>query len=217
MTSEKIEWGIITAPREVPTLGYSVRSFRRYFDDHLTVFAEPGLLAIDASRTTVIFNTARRGALKNYDKAVRHLLKHSDKPLICVLEDDYIYGHSFPDRVREIESADGEFGYYNLFTNANNPILRNIEAGWQRRDLGWNDAWGVAYVFRREILERILMQEYYMKAFERTDRNIDAVISETLLRMGLGMWYHNPSPTCSFGIVSTLGHECKTDGLNFKI
>lgn len=218
MGSANIDFAIITAPRQVPTLDYSIRSFRSFMDNYLTVFSEPGRVDVDSHRLNILVNREKLGALRNYDQALRWLLKYGKKPFVCVLEDDYIYNESIVARCDEITSRTDEFGYCNLFTNANNPILSKItDTGWVRMDLGWFDAWGVAYVYPRHIAERLLMQEFYIDAFNRTDRNIDAVVSETLKRMGLPMYYHNPSPTCSFGVVSTLGHNCQTDGLNFKL
>lgn len=211
-----VDFGIITAPRQVQTLEYSLKSLRSVIDCYVTIFAEPGPITVDGNRLNILVNASKMGALKNYDQALRWILKYGKKPFICILEDDYIYNNSLIDRLNEILAHEGEFGYYNLFTNANNPILKVMETGWRQMDLGYNDAWGVAYVYQRSVVERLLMQEYYIEAFERTDRNIDAVISETLKRMGLPMFYHNPSPSCSFGVISTLGHSCSTDGLGFK-
>lgn len=214
---QQIDFAIITAPREVPTLEYSVKSLRALLNCYITIFSEPGRIQIDGAKMDIILNREKMGALRNYDQAIRFLLKHGKKPYICILEDDYIYNSTLCDRLSEVISYEGEFGYFNLFTNANNPLLKVMERGWKPMNLGWHDAWGVAYVYRRRTLEHLLMFETYIEAFERTDRNIDAVVSESLKQMGLDMFYHNPSPVCSFGIVSTLGHACATDGLGFKI
>lgn len=211
-----IDIGIITAPRRVPTLEYSLESLRKVLDCYVTIFAEPGPLKVDGDKMNILINRERMGALRNYDQALRWLLRHGKKPYVCVLEDDYIYNASIRDRIEDITKHEGEFGYYNLFTNANNPLLKVMEKGWSDMRLGWHDAWGVAYVYQRGVVERLLKHEYYRDAFNRTDRNIDAVVSETLKQMDLPMFYHNPSPTCSFGVVSTLGHSCATDGLGFK-
>jgi hypothetical protein len=215
---ELIDFGIITAPRQLPTLAYSVQSLRKVIDCYLTVFAEPGRHCIEGHSINLLVNSERLGALKNYDHALRWMLKHGKKPYICILEDDYLYNKSLVDRLHEIVAHEGEFGYYNLFTNANNPLLKTMnEKGWHKMDLGWHDAWGVAYVFQRLTVEKLTAHLTYKGYFEKTDRNIDAVVSETLKQLGLPMFYHNPSPACSFGIVSTLGHACQTDGLNFKL
>lgn len=214
-----ISIGIITAPRQVPTLTHSVRSLRKYLpDSYFNVFAEPGEVEIDSNAVNVFIHRDRQGALRNYDTAMQYLYEKSTKPYIWVTEDDYLYNASIVDRLVEVLKHDQPFGYFNMFTNSNNPILgAQTERGWLRLDLGWPDAWGVSYVFRREVIKDLRGHEFYRKSFETTDRNIDAVISETLKRMGLAMYYHNPSPSCTFGITSTLGHSCKTDGLNFKL
>jgi hypothetical protein len=216
---DKIGIGIITAPRALPTLSLSVKSLRDSIPGcYLNIFSEPGEIHLDGGAMNVLINRVKLGALKNYDNALNYIYSHSEKPYIWVTEDDYLYNSSLTDRLNEaVEYAD-EFGYFNMFTNSENSILREqTDEGWLRMDLGYSDAWGMSYLFRRETVKRLREDEYYLNTFSDHDRNIDAIVSESLNRMGLAMFYHNPSPSCSCGIISTLGHSCKTDGLNFKL
>jgi len=217
--TDKIAIGIITAPREIPTLPHSVRSLRKYLPEGwLNIFSEPGPVEVDGGAINVFIHRHKQGALRNYDLALAYILERSGKPYIWVTEDDYLYNADLEVRLKEAVEYDQDFGYFNMFTNSNNPILGSqTDQGWLHLDLGWPDAWGVSYLFRREIVLRIRQDEFYRECLTTHDRNIDAVVSETLKRMGLAMFYHNPSPNCTFGITSTLGHACKTDGLNFKL
>ena len=79
---------------------------------------------------------------------------------------------------------------------------------------------------KKSILENIVsnMQPFLEKKdqssitshlyFEMNDLKLE--VRATDYEMGLKMFYHNPSPTCTCGVISTLEHECKTDGLHFR-
>jgi hypothetical protein len=216
--ADKIDIGIITAPRELPTLDYSVRSLRKYLpESYLNIFAEPGRLEIEAYRMNILVNREKLGALHNYHNALGWILKYGKKPYIWVTEDDYVYNSSLVKRLEEATSSDN-FGYYNLFTNYWNPSLPNpMPDGWTDLRLGYYKAWGMNYLMPRQVVKYLIKHETYNHYLETTKKNIDGVVSETLLQMNLPMYFHNPSPSCTCGLISTLGHECKTDGLHFKL
>jgi hypothetical protein len=73
------------------------------------------------------------------------------------------------------------------------------------------------YVMRRDVARKLVVSKTWNEYLNTTNKNIDGAISETFKQMDLPMWFHNPSPSCTCGIISTLGHECKTDGLHFKL
>lgn len=216
---DKIDIGIITAPRELPTLEYSIRSLRKFIPDcYLNIFAEPGRLEIEAVKMNILVNTERLGALHNYNNALNWILKFGKKPYIWITEDDYVYNSTIVQRLEEAVNYEGEFGYFNLFTNYWNPALPNpMPEGWTDLNLGYYDAWGMNYLLSRETAKKLVQSETYQNYLATTKKNIDGAVSQSLKNMGLKMFFHNPSPTCTCGIISTLGHECKTDGLHFKI
>ena len=215
----KIDIGIITAPRELPTLDYSVRSLRKFLPDcYLNIFAEPGRLEIEAYKMNILVNREQLGALHNYNNALNWILKYGKKPYIWITEDDYVYNSLLIRRLDEVLMHEGEFGYFNLFTNYWGPALPNPMAeGWTDLRLGYYDAWGMNYIFKRETAKRLVESKTWKTYLETTKKNIDGAISETFKQMDLPMFFHNPSPSCTCGVISTLGHECKTDGLHFKL
>lgn len=216
--ANQIDFGIITAPRELPTLDYSIRSLRKFIPDcYLNIFAEPGPLQIEAYKMNILVNREKLGALHNYNNALNWILKFGKKPYIFITEDDYVYNSTIVKRLEEAVS-DKDYGYYNMFTNYWNPSLPNpMPEGWTDLRLGYYKAWGMAYVIPRETAIELVKHSTYQNYLETTKKNIDGAISETLLQMDKPMYFHNPSPTCTCGIISTLGHECQTDGLHFKI
>lgn len=217
MVIADIAIGIITAPREINTLSYSVRSLRKFVNNRLYIFCEPGRLEVEGSDILINVNAEKKGALHNYDHALRWMLKNTDKPFIWVTEDDYVYNSDIIVCLNEAVN-DSHFGYYNLFTNYWCPSLPNPMAeGWTDLQLGYYKAWGVSYLFPRAVVEKLINHETYVKYLATTTKHIDGAVSETLLQMGLPMYYHNPSSSCSCAVVSTLGHNHKTDGLHFNI
>lgn len=217
--ADKIDIGIITAPRDLPTLDYSVRSLRRFLPDcYLNVFSEPGKIEVDAVKMNILVNNERLGALANYNRALNWILKFGKKPYIWITEDDYVYNSTILDRLNEAVNFDKDFGYFNLFTNYWNPSLPNpMPDGWSDLQFGYYQGWGMNYLMKRENAIKLSKHEAWNKYLETTNKNIDAAVTEVFRQMGLPMFYHNPSPSCSCAVVSTLGHECKTDGLHFKL
>ena len=123
--ANKIDFGIITAPRELPTLDYSIRSLRKFIPDcYLNIFAEPGPLQIEAHKMNILVNREKLGALHNYNNALNWILKFGKKPYIFITEDDYVYNSTIIKRLEEAIS-DKDYGYYNMFTNYWNPSLPN--------------------------------------------------------------------------------------------
>lgn len=214
-----IDIGIITAPRELPTLDYSIKSLRKFIPNcYLNIFSEPGRIEIEANNMDIIVNREKLGALANYNNALMWILKYGKKPYIWITEDDYVYNSTIINRLEEAVNYNGDFGYFNMFTNYWNPALPNPMAeGWSDLRLGYYQAWGMCYVIPRKAAERLVKDETYINYLNTTKKSIDGAISETFKRMDLPMFFHNPSPTCTCGIISTLGHICKTDGLHFKL
>lgn len=217
MVIADIAIGIITAPREINTLSYSVRSLRKFVSSHLYIFSEPGKIEVDGVDMIINVNAEKKGALHNYDHALRWMLSHTDKPFIWVTEDDYVYNSDIIVCLNEAVNKTG-YGYCNMFTNYWCPSLPNpMDEGWTDLQLGYYKAWGVSYLFPRDIVSQLVSHTSYLSYLATTTKHIDGAVSDTLMQMGLPMLYHNPSPSCSCAVVSTLGHNHKTDGLHFNI
>lgn len=207
-----VDIAVITCPRALPTLNTSLHSLRDAgFKGPIHVFAEPGQYLIDVPHIHMIIHGDKRGAFSNYDFALRWLLENKKNPLVCVLEDDYIYTDRLLPLIEDI-STKKHFGYYNLFTNRLQPGVDKLEKGWNRIKLGWN-SWGVGYVFERDTVPKIMAHEVYQKTLKERNKNIDAAVSEACLKLELPMFYHRPSACYSIGYLSTLGHSTWKDGL----
>lgn len=220
MNIEGIDIGIITAPRKLATLNVSIQSLRDAgVSNHLVIFSEPGDIDLRGVRNcTVIIHSKKKGAFKNYDYALRYLHNQGKGHRICVLEDDYIYNKSLGKKLQDICKTEERFGYFNLFTNGYHPKIGEHmrQEGWNKVEFGFQGAWGVAYVFPKEILPKLIQHPFYKEKMDKLNRCIDGTVSEVMKRMGLNMWYHNPSLSYTIGYASTLGNEFKTDGYKFR-
>jgi len=186
-------------------------------DCYLNIFAEPGRLEIEAYKMNILVNRERLGALHNYNNALHWILKYGKKPYIWITEDDYVYNSTVTQRLEEAINYEGEFGYFNLFTNCHNPAMPNeMPEKWSDLQFTYMQGWGMCYLMRRETAKRLVESETWKHYLETTKKNIDAAVTQVFYDMGLKMFYHNPSPTCTCGVISTLEHECKTDGLHFR-
>ena len=215
---DEIEVCIITAPRDIATLNYSIYSMRKQIDCYINIFAEPGPLQVTGGDMNILINHERLGVFKNYHNALNWYLKNSKKPYIWITEDDYVYNSTLKTRLNEVLSYKDEFGFFNMFTNYWNPAFPNpMPEGWTDLRLNYWDAWMMSYIMRRGTVERLVKDSCYLNYLDTTDKNIDGATAETFKRLGLAMFYHNPSPSCSAVVTSTIGHECKTDGLHFKL
>lgn len=88
---DKIDFGIITAPRDLPTLDFSIRSLRKHIPDcYLNIFSEPGRLEVDAYKMNILVNREKLGALHNYNNALNWILKFGKKPYIWITGHDYV-------------------------------------------------------------------------------------------------------------------------------
>ena len=215
-----IDIGVITSPRELPTLNISIKTLRKAgYTGTINIFSEPGLVKVDGGDINIFVHKKKMGAFRNYDYALEFLLVNGNNPLVCVLEDDYIYSPDLMDKIKDINefSKRAEFGYFNVFTNGYHPRASElfVKEGWNKVELGWH-AWGVGYIFRRDKVKSIREHPYYQEILAERNQQIDGTISEVCLRQGLAMYYHNPSLSYSIGYSSTLGHEFRTDGYRLR-
>ena len=197
--------GILTAPRELPTLDASLQSLRRQYKGKVYIFAEPGRMFVNSHDLEIIQHKEHKGAFKNFDFALKYMLGLQTKQ-IAIFQDDFIY----TDKFKRLKIEDEGFGYYNVFTNKFSGI-KPPEEGWNRMEIGWK-AWGAGYIFDSETLPEIILHDVYQKTMEERNQQIDAAVSEACLQLGLPMWYHNPSLVYTMGVFSTLGHKGNLDG-----
>lgn len=214
-----IDIGIITAPRELPTLKTSVNSLRQSgVSRHIHIFSEPGSIEVEGRNMTLHISVEKKGAFANYDFALRYLIENGKGNKVLILEDDYIYAKDTGYMISRIDNLEDRFGYYNLFTNGHHPRAKDLfpKRGWNEvREVG-RHAWGVAYIMRKDVARVMRGDEFYQKILREKNQMIDGAVSEALKRLELPMYYHNPSLCYSIPAPSTLNHSFPTDGLNFK-
>lgn len=210
---------ITTAPREIPTINACIKALRRAgYKDTIYIFAEPGDLNISAENVEIHIHTEKKGAFNNYDYVLNWFLGKEDDELL-IMQDDLIVCCDFLEKIKQ---APAHFGYLNLLTVAEHPEVTKIvpKHGWNRCYIGrW--AWGACYLMKKEVIEKILKNDYYINHKSgKSDGNkgemIDGCISQCLKLMDLPMYYHNPSITQHIGVSSTLNHEGILTGYKWK-
>ena len=205
---ELLSIGMISAPRPVRTVEQSLSELRRAgFAQQITVYEEPGTAVSPAVGVRVETSDRRLGMWRNWLRAARGMLAHSDSPFILICEDDI---RLCPAAAAALQHAFDtlpldDWGYASLYTPVHNTANRRTVAGWQPIDLG-AAAWGaLAYCFSRKSLEQLL--EHYSVQTHRSDRETDTVVSAALLHSGLRCYYHIPSLGEHAGSgLSSVGH-----------
>jgi hypothetical protein len=206
-----IDFAIITAERETPTIYKSVESLRRVgYSGFIPIIAEPNANYEAIDGTNYLFNKTTLGCFKNFDRALKYLIKNSDAKYICVLSDDFLYTKDLFKNLSKILHNDN-LGYAALFTpeHMRNQPCNVRKFGWNKVNLGWGTSWGGLYVFKKDTAKEIIKWEFYQNHLENYSLNqqIDHCVPEVCFQMGLDQWYHNPSLADHIGYNSTIGHE----------
>jgi glycosyltransferase involved in cell wall biosynthesis len=207
---DQIAVGIVTAPREKPTLPTTLLELRRAgFSGQLEVFAEPDSNVAPHPGMVVHEHPRRLGLWANWLHAARAMLKLSHAPFVLLCEDDlWLTRDAALALSHAIDTLSHDsWGYASLYTPAHNvgpavPIL-----GWQAWD--HPDAnWGaLAYCFPRHMLQRIVDQANPIPA-----QHTDQAVSELLRLWGKRCYFHVPS-LCAHagGMNSATGHRWHPD------
>lgn len=209
--------GIITAPRQLPTLNISVKSLRSTgVKNRLLICAEPGPLSIDDHNYIIQSNEERLGCFRNFHNCLTRLLE-LDNDYLLVLSDDIIYHSRLPYYLMEIIDNGYIDGYHALFTHAGQPHIIS-HPYWNEIEVGWG-AWCGLYVMRKSVVREMIDTEFYQNHLNNYTKNeqIDACVSECMRLMKRKMFCHNPSLSYTIGYSSTLNHNQITDGLNFQL
>lgn len=206
----QIAVGVVTAPRERPTLPTTLLELRRAgFHGELHVFAEPDSILAPHPGMAAHQNASRLGLWSNWLHAAKSMLHLSSAPFILMCEDDlWLTRDAGLALSHAIDALPHDtWGYASLYTPAHNvgpavPVL-----GWQAWD--HPDAnWGaLAYCFPRHVLERIVAQ-----ANAASPQHTDQAVSGLLRRWGLRCYFHVPS-LCAHagGMNSATGHRWHPD------
>lgn len=196
--------GIITAPRPVPTIAQSFASYTAAgFAGPTYVFAEPGAhVDLPAANVHVRRNETRKGNFRNWVKALEWLVTSTEDPWIMICEDDISWATNASDILLEdlAKFNRGLSGAISLFC----PIRMSkviekqygtpLVQGWYGATIG-RSTWGAqCLVFKRDWAVRLLNGEA-LKTFladPRWDKNVDALVAESINRKGREVVYRIP-------------------------
>ncbi len=218
-----IEIGMITAPRKKPTIDLSMKYLRKAgFQEHVTVFAEPGDYKINYPNYTIKKNKVKLGCFKNYHNALSQVV-NTDKDYVLIVADDFIYNKlTYKHVLKAINSMDN-YAYLALFTphGMKHPPCQIRGKGWVKVNMGWGAAFGGIRIMKTEIAKQIITHDYYLNHLENYEKNqqIDHCIPQVCFELGLDQYFHVPSLADHIGKHSTIGHihSKETRGLNFRI
>ena len=223
------DWTVVvtTAPRKDPTIHDCLSSLETAGWNPV-VFAEPGSESTPDYETHT--NSERMGVWHNWLKSCRYALRETDSSLILTVQDDSFF-HPDSRSVAEQSLWPSPFaGFISLYTPAH--YLKD-KPGFHRQHT--SSLWGAcALVWHRDVLQKVVnhpiatnwmgvpprknKKEIMQK--RRKDRalvqNSDTAIGKILNRMGLEMWFYNPSPVSHISKFSSnnVGHGSNTGKRN---
>lgn len=216
--------GMTLAPRRAITVNTTVKSLREAgFNEMVRVFGEPGSPSPQQDTSTgrgikLFHNKKKLGAFKNFFNALSSIVESTNAEYILMIQDDVIFNA----RTRKIwENALGfrRVGCWNFFLARHHRMLA------KKNGKSWHSynerpcLWGaLAYMFKREVAEQMLVHDYFLKHYRENPKRIDVAVDRVLEQMNLNKYYHNPSLTRHIGHSSTLGHTITVDhaAYNFK-
>jgi len=220
----KLFVAITTSEREIYTLNSCIKSIRRAgWRKDINVYAEPGSYNIEGKAINLFIHKKKKGCLFNYDYVLREFLK-TDNNIVLIVQDDLIVRKDLFKIIKDIKFMT-DTGYYNILTVAEQPAIKEMmkKDGWNRAWIGI-EAWGVGYIMHRQIVEKIINTDFYVKHLKgetprkhKHGKMIDGCISQCCKLADLKMFYHNPSLSQHIGVTSTLEHNGMLTGYKFKL
>ena len=203
---------VITAHREIPTLKYSIASLRKWFKEKLYIYAEPAKYELSANDFIMEVHKNKKGCFKNFDYALKQLLK-KENDYILVVSDDVVYYREIDKIIKDVIETNLD-GVYCLFANKGNVTSNTF--GWNEINQGWNN-WNGLYLMNKKTAEMIVNSETYIDHLENyaANKQIDACIGLCCKVLEIPMYFHNPSLSYTIGVTSTINHKGYIDGLNF--
>jgi glycosyltransferase involved in cell wall biosynthesis len=206
--SARLRWqvGMLTAPRDAPTIHQTLASLHAAGFTQVHIFAEPGSwIPRMASDLRVVLHERRLGNLTNFYNALVTLLEQApDADTFAIFQDDV--------HVAEGTRAwcESEFwpqgaGLVSLFTPR--PHIQP-ETGWHLLLPGTNRICGAqAMVFRRDVLRSFLADPLVVRSLHVGRSYDDAIVGGWAARQRLSIAYHTPSLVRHTGAVSSLFPE----------
>lgn len=221
--------GITLAPRFPETITKTIRSLRDSgFNESIFLFCEPGNYVTNPSddrqhdliemimkcdnNVTFVVNDQKLGCFKNYHEMASMLVQMATFkkiPYIFTIQDDFTFTKESYQALRDLVNHPMDFWYCNFHTRPR--MEKFIYRNWRNNVNLGRYARGMCYFYPTHVLKDIINHPFYLSHLNTYTKNqqIDACISETLIRMKKPMFYHNPSLSVHDG-ESTIWH---TDGV----
>ena len=184
--------GMLTAPRETPTVESSLQSVRSAGFSNIELFAEPNSFLPDPFNGLCIHRRGKRlGNILNFCSGLSMLLeKYPKAEAIAMFQDDISLARGSREWLETQLWPEGA-GIVSLFTPL--PHL-DTKTGWHLRSPGFQRVCGAqALIFRRDILEAFLSDPRVFGRLNMSDQCDDAVVAGWAARMGEKIAYHTPS------------------------
>jgi glycosyltransferase involved in cell wall biosynthesis len=203
LSRDRLEIGVLTAPRGVPMLEATLRSLHNAGFERLHIFAEPGSpIPKEAGGHAVEIGRVRLGNFVNFYNALATLYRKNDRAAGVVIFQDDIEVAAGLKQWCEAELFPLGCGLVSLFTPRAHSDLR---PGWRILSPGAARIWGgQALAFRRDLLEQFLSDPQVIREVNERKTSDDAVAAGWAKRRGLGIAFHSPSLVQHVGRVSSL-------------
>lgn len=196
-----------------PYIDVSIASLRKqWFDQKIIIFAEPGNYKIEDKNIELRINPTQLWCFANYHNAASNLSTNWDG-YILIMQDDFIMHDGATLAIDEM-LYNTDFGYLCLSTPFGCPGIK--KRGWNVIDLG-RAAWCALYLMSANTMRAMIQHEFYQNHLHHyyPNKHVDACVSETILRMGKPMYYHNPSLATHIGVISSVWHEDAQVGMRY--
>jgi GR25 family glycosyltransferase involved in LPS biosynthesis len=197
--------GIITAPRERPTLAQSFASYQAAGFRYLThIFAEPGSQDVPITANVRVYrNVRRRGNLRNWVWACSQLLMLNE-PWLMICEDDIRWARDAASMLENDllywsgQDSPGALSLY--FPIRMSKVIEQrmnksqLPNGWHALNLG-RKSWGAQCMVLHRAWAEALLQDPVLLEFladPKWDKNVDWIIAETFMRRGRQIMWRVP-------------------------
>lgn len=201
--------GVVTAPREQPTLERTLTSLSQAGWDRARLFVEPGSpLPVIAASYAKTVRDERLGAWPNWWLGLVELMQRDpDADAYVMLEDDVDLRPGLRQWLENELWPEAKVGVVSLFCAAR---FGGPESGWRKIDAGWSFAGAQALVFPPAAARRFVAHPTPMNhrrtGRDQGQRDTDGIVGLWAQREGLPLYVFRPSLADHVGEHSTLGH-----------
>jgi len=197
----KLKIGVTWFPRKTE---YINRSLQTIGDIDLTIYPDCDTLP-PVSGFDVVSLGGNVGCFKHYYRTLEHLC-NSDADIIGIVSDDVVYCRNW--HVKALEQFTDGVGFVACFTPRGLADMNLCKTGVHELNVGWGRSWGGNYLFKKEVAKELLKHPSFIDHRDNYEKNqqIDHIVPQCMLEMGLNQLYIVPSLSNHIGMESTIGH-----------